>query len=123
MKSKNSRPPDALEEAYLEDVKRVPCVSCNKVPSEAHHPEQGLHFLAIAWCRDCHRGPDGWHGTRSALPAKVTVMKAINETRRRVDMLRSGAPITLMLEPIPPTKVKVYGVGLSSDKIIKQRRY
>ena len=31
---------------------------------EVHEPEQGLWFASMPLCTACHRGPEGWHGTR-----------------------------------------------------------
>jgi hypothetical protein len=101
MKTKNARALDEIESAYLADVKRVPCVICNApAPSEAHHPEQGLHLCGIACCDDCHTGPHGWHGDKSRWrAAKMTPMRAINETRRRVDLLRAGRAMPAQVAP------------------------
>lgn len=95
MRTKNARAIDATESAYMADVKRCACVVCDAPPPvECHHPEQGLHLCGIANCKDCHGGPGyphGWHGDKSRWrAAKMTEMRAINETRRRVDLLRAG---------------------------------
>jgi hypothetical protein len=95
VRTKNARAIDELEAAYMADVKRVHCVVCNAAPPvQCHHPEQGLHFIGIACCADCHGGPGyphGWHGDKSRWrAAKVTEPRAINETRRRVERLRAG---------------------------------
>jgi len=109
----------------MADVKRVPCVTCNAPPpSAAHHPDdcQGLHFLTIAWCWECHQGPDGWHGTKARQrTAKQTWLDCLNETHRRVTLLRAGTPLALLFEPMP--HVRQRGGDLSSDKVIKTRRY
>lgn len=56
----------AREREHLAMVKALPCSVCDApAPSEAHHIEQGLQFVAVALCPDCHRGPlMGWHGQR-----------------------------------------------------------
>ncbi len=115
MRSKNSKPIDALESAYLRDVKCVACVVCDAPPfGEAHHPEQGLHYLACAVCPDCHGGPGhphGWHGDKSRWrAAKMTEMKAINLTRRRVEELRAGVTTfgTERRSVPKPTKTSTY---------------
>lgn len=94
MRTKNAKAIDEIESTYMADVKRCSCVVCGAAPAEAHHPEQGLHLTTVAVCPDCHGGPGyphGWHGDKSRWrAAKMTEMRAINETRRRVDLLRAG---------------------------------
>jgi hypothetical protein len=101
MRSKNSMPFTAEESAYLAEVKLCPCVICDApAPSDAHHVEQGLHFIACSLCKDCHTGPHGWHGDKSRWrAAKMTEMRAINETRRRVDLLRAGRAMPTQVVP------------------------
>lgn len=122
MRSPNARAHDALESAWLADVKRIPCVTCNKPPpNEADHREQGRHFCTIGWCDECHRGPDGWMGMRSRQAlAKQTWLDCLNETIRRVVMLRAGIPLHLTLDPL---RVRQRGGDLSSSKVIRERRY
>jgi hypothetical protein len=100
VRTKNARAHDDIEAAYLADCKRIPCVVCNAPPpGEAHHPEQGLHLCGIGCCKDCHGGPGhphGWHGDKSRWrAAKMTPMRAINETRRRIELLREGRAMPL----------------------------
>jgi hypothetical protein len=123
MRSKNARAHDAIESAYLADVKRCACVVCNvPAPSSGHHPLQGLHLIAIALCWDCHQGPHGWHGDKSRWrAAKMTELKAINETRRRVEQLRSGVthrPGPPNARPKPKPLPKSAVSNLSSSKIL-----
>jgi hypothetical protein len=86
MRSKNKPAPTAAERAHIEQVAGLPCVVCDAPPpSEVHEPEQGLWFASIAVCPACHRGPEGWHGTRLRWKLrKVTELGAINETLRRL---------------------------------------
>lgn len=54
------------DRAYLARVKACPCSVCGAHgPSEAHHIRQGVQRLAVALCADCHRGYNGWHGTKA----------------------------------------------------------
>lgn len=114
MRTKNARAIDEIESAYMADVKRVPCVCCNApAPTVCHHPEQGMHLCGISNCLDCHGGPGyphGWHGDKSRRrAAKMTEMRAINETRRRVDLLRAGRAMPAQVAPRmrrPATKRK-----------------
>lgn len=55
-------------------------------PSDAHEIEQGLWWLSIALCKDCHQGSfNGIHGQKRAwIVAKMDELKAANETNRRV---------------------------------------
>jgi len=126
VRSKNSKTPDALESAYMADVKRVPCVVCNvPAPSDGHHPEQELHFCLIALCKDCHTGPHGWHGDKSRWRvAKMTVLRAINETRRRVEQLRAGVlqeTTSLADVALIGKSVRAIRSALSSSKIFPHR--
>lgn len=128
MRTKNARAHDDIESAYIADVKRCACVVCDAVPpSEAHHPEQGLHLCVIACCKPCHGGPGyphGWHGDKSRWRvAKMTPLRAINETRRRVERLRAGnssATTPQRTQGKPKSRERV-GSSLSSPKILPRR--
>lgn len=53
------------ERKHLERVKSLPCSVCGQPgPSEAHHIKQGRQYTCVALCPDCHRGSQGWHGTK-----------------------------------------------------------
>ncbi len=82
MRSKNKPSMTAAERAYVDRVSQLPCVVCgSQEGSEVHEPEQGLWFAAIALCPACHRGPDGWHGTRLRWKLrKINELQAINKT-------------------------------------------
>lgn len=86
MKSKNKPAPTAAERRHIERVAALPCVVCEAAgPSEVHEPEQGLWFAAIALCQACHRGPDGWHGTRLRWRLRrINELQAINRTVAQV---------------------------------------
>lgn len=126
MRTKNARTIDADESAYIADVKRCDCVICGAgKPSEAHHPEQGQHFNVIACCKPCHGGPGyphGWHGDKSRWrTAKMTELRAINETRRAVERLRAGKPSTPAPRRSQSNPKPNAGSALSSSKILPRR--
>lgn len=77
----------AAERRHLERVKALPCSVCDAPgPSEAHHAEQGLQYVCIALCPDCHRGPVlGWHGQKRAWAIrKMKEIDALNKTIQRM---------------------------------------
>lgn len=86
MHSKNKAKPTTAERAHIERVALLDCVVCDAPgPSEVHEPEQGLWFASMPLCPACHRGPQGWHGTRQRWTLrKMTELKAIDETHRRL---------------------------------------
>ena len=84
MQSKNKKPPNQLEKRWIELLAEQPCVVCGDWPVEIHEFEQGNWFTAIPACVACHRGPDGWHGTRDRWTLRrVDMLKAINKAVRR----------------------------------------
>lgn len=85
MRSKNSAPITRAESAHMHAVKELSCGVCGQAgPSEAHHIEQGKHFLTIPLCPDCHTGSfTGIHGQRRAWQKK-TEMSVLNETIGRL---------------------------------------
>lgn len=85
MKSKNKPAMTAAERRHVDRVAQLPCVIDNAEPVEIHEFEQGQWFTAVPLCPACHRGPDGWHGTRKRWTlARMDPFKAINETHRRL---------------------------------------
>lgn len=85
MQSKNKPNPTNDERAHIERIKSMCCIICGAAgPSDAHEPEQGLWFLAIPLCRDCHQGSvNGWHGQRRIWNVlKMDEQKALNMTLR-----------------------------------------
>lgn len=87
MHSKNKRAPTTSERAHIEKVKSLPCSVCDAPgPSECHEIKQGLWFVSIALCPDCHRGPLlGLHGQRRAwLVRKLDEQDALAVTIERL---------------------------------------
>jgi hypothetical protein len=86
VRSKNKPSMTAAERQHVDRVKQLSCVVCDEPgPCEAHEPEQGLWLVSIALCPACHRGSQGWHGTRQRWTLrKMDELKAINETHRRL---------------------------------------
>lgn len=86
MQSKNKPSMTAAERRHVSAVKSLNCVICDAPgPTEAHEPEQGAWFTAIAVCPECHRGKDGWHGTRARWKnARMSEIQAINTTLERL---------------------------------------
>lgn len=84
MRSKNKAAPTKDEKEHIRKVAALPCIVCGSYEgSEVHEPEQGMWFISIPLCPACHRGPEGWHGTRLRWSLrKMTELKAINETGR-----------------------------------------
>jgi hypothetical protein len=91
MQSKNKPAMTHAERQHVERVKLLPCSVCDagggySAPSEAHEIEQGLWWLSIALCPDCHRGPLlGLHGQRRAWSVrKMTEHGALAVTIERL---------------------------------------
>ena len=74
------------EREHLARVKSLPCSVCDTPgPSEAHHVKQGLQYTCIALCPDCHRGHNGWHGTKAFWRIrKMDEIDALNVTVQRL---------------------------------------
>ena len=74
------------ERRHLALIKELPCSVCDAPgPSEAHHIEQGLQYTCVALCVDCHRGYNGWHGTKAFWRIrKMSELDALNVTIRRL---------------------------------------
>jgi hypothetical protein len=73
----------AAQRRYLATVKTMPCGVCNEAgPSDAHHIEQGLQYLCIPLCKDCHQGShNGIHGRKSIWNVlKKTELSVLNDT-------------------------------------------
>lgn len=87
MRSKNKPGLTKAEAAHVARVADLDCVVCEEPPrSEVHEPEQGMWWISIPLCPACHRGPDGWHGTRLRWKLrKMTELKAINKTIERLN--------------------------------------
>lgn len=82
MQSKNKPKPTKAEADHIARIAELDCIVCKAPgPSEVHEPEQGLWFASMPLCAACHRGPEGWHGTRLRWKLrKVSELSAINET-------------------------------------------
>lgn len=67
MHSPNKKRMTNAERSHVDRVKALPCSVCGAPgPSDAHEPVQGLWFVAIALCRDCHMGSEnGLHGRKT----------------------------------------------------------
>lgn len=86
MHSPNKARMTAAERNHVERVKAAGCVCCDaQVPTEAHEIEQGAWFTAVSLCADCHRGPNGLHGTKTYMRVrKLSELSMLNETLRRL---------------------------------------
>lgn len=76
----------AKERRYLAGVKELPCGVCGAHgPSEAHHIVQNLQYLCVPLCVDCHRGSNGWHGTKALWKIrKLDEFDVLNDTIRKL---------------------------------------
>lgn len=86
MRSKNKPAQTRAESAHVSKLANEPCVVCDAPgPSEVHEPEQGMWWISMPLCTACHRGPQGWHGTRLRWSLrKMDELKAINKTIGRL---------------------------------------
>lgn len=86
MRSKNKPAQTKSEATHVARVAEMDCIVCGATgPSEVHEPEQGMWFISQPLCYACHRGPDGWHGTRLRWSLhKMNELKASNETLKRL---------------------------------------
>lgn len=84
MNSKNLK---AADRVHLANIKSLPCGVCgHAAPSDAHHIEQGLHYLCIPLCKDCHQGShNGIHGRKSIWNVlKKTELTVLNDTVQKL---------------------------------------
>lgn len=83
MQSKNIT---KAEREWMASVKSLQCGLCGNPPiSEAHHIEQGKHFITIPLCRECHTGPMGWHGDKRLWKIyKKDQIDVLNDTLRKL---------------------------------------
>jgi len=86
MRTKNAKAITGREHEHLGRVKALQCSVCDAPgPSDAHHIVQGLHFVAVALCKDCHTGYNGWHGTKTLWRIrKFEELDALDVTIRRL---------------------------------------
>ena len=77
---------NARERQHLARVKELPCSVCDAPgPSKAHHIKQGNQYTCVALCPDCHRGYNGWHGTKAFWRIrKMDELDALDVTIRRL---------------------------------------
>ncbi len=86
MHSKNKKAMTVAERSHVERVRSLPCSLCDTHgPSEAHEINQGQWFTSCALCPECHRGGNGWHGTKALWRIrKWEELDALNVTVRRL---------------------------------------
>jgi len=83
MQSRNKPRQTAAEARHVAKLAEQPCAVCGDQPVEIHEPEQGLWFASMPLCVPCHRGPEGWHGTRLRWKLrKINELQAIDKTYR-----------------------------------------
>ena len=113
------------ESDYLGRVKSLSCVLCDLLGqpqsgvTEAHHIRTGhglgdraSDFLTIALCVDCHRGPHGFHGTKTLMRiAKLTEMDLLAETIRQLDKKRGRYDLPPRSVDPPTDSVQENAVG------------
>ena len=81
MHSKNKKAQTAAEKRHVSRLAELPCVVCGAHGVEIHEFEQGAWFASVPVCPSCHRGTDGWHGTRQRWTLhRMDPIKAINKT-------------------------------------------
>jgi hypothetical protein len=77
----------AAQRKYLATVKTLSCGVCDAAgPSDAHHIEQGLQYICIPLCKDCHQGShNGIHGRKSIWNVlKKTELSVLNDTIQKL---------------------------------------
>jgi hypothetical protein len=78
---------NAAQRKYLATVKTLSCGVCDAAgPSDAHHIEQGLQYICIPLCKDCHQGShNGIHGRKSIWNVlKKTELSVLNDTIQKL---------------------------------------
>ena len=88
MMSKNKPAPTKAEAEHIARVAALPCGVCDAPPpSQVHEPEQGMWFISMPLCADCHTGPKGWHGTRERWKMRklFSELPIINATARKLE--------------------------------------
>ena len=79
MQSKGKPAQTVSERTYVSKLAEQPCVVCGAEGVEIHEFEQGAWHAAVPLCPPCHRGPQGWHGSRQRWTLrKMDMVKAIN---------------------------------------------
>lgn len=75
------------EKKYLQLLKELKCGVCGASgPSDAHHIEQGLQYVCVPLCKDCHQGAfNGIHGQQRIWKVlKKTELTVLNDTIRQL---------------------------------------
>jgi len=83
MQSRNKPAPTRAESEHIARIKAMPCAVCAEPgPSDAHEIEQGLWWLSVPLCKDCHQGSfNGLHGQKRMWAVmKQTELTALNQT-------------------------------------------
>lgn len=81
MRSKGKPAQTTLERDYVSKIAEQACVVCDATPVEIHEFEQGNWFTSVPVCVECHRGTDGWHGSRLRWKLRrIDMLEAINRT-------------------------------------------
>lgn len=85
--SKNKLAPTQAERLHIARIKEMDCAVCDlSGPTECHEMEQGVWWLSIPLCADCHRGSfNGLHGQRRAwIGRKMGEIDALAVTIQRL---------------------------------------
>lgn len=122
MQSKNKPAQSPDEAAYVALVGALPCACCGGVGEEVHEFEQGQWFSAVNLCIPCHRGKDGWHGTRQRWQLrKMTMLQAIADTVRAVfRIIAERPPLRAPTRRAIPAPSKPTKLG-RPDKIVPRK--
>jgi hypothetical protein len=78
---------NAAQRKYLATIKTLSCGVCDAAgPSDAHHIEQGLQYICIPLCKDCHQGShNGIHGRKSIWNVlKKTELSVLDDTIQKL---------------------------------------
>lgn len=82
----------AAEKRHMARVARLTCAVCGVDGVHVHHIREGQgmgqrasNWLVVPLCPDCHQGPRGIHGDRSALRLrKLDELDLLADTIRRL---------------------------------------
>lgn len=87
MQSKNKPAMTAAERRHVATIKEMDCIVCDSPgPSECHEIEQGLWWVSMPLCADCHRGSmNGIHGQQRMWKIKkLDELSALNLTIQKL---------------------------------------
>jgi hypothetical protein len=82
LQSKNKKAQTSAEREHVGRIKEMSCAVCDAPgPSDAHEIEQGLWWLSVPLCKDCHQGShNGIHGRKAIWNVKrKTELSVLNE--------------------------------------------